>query len=34
MLPFILGGKLYNMFHTSNATTKVVGIVTREIYMG
>jgi hypothetical protein len=31
---FYFGSKLYNMLHTTNATIKVVGIVTREIYMG
>jgi len=31
-IAFYFGGKLYNMLHT-NATIKVVGIMTREIYM-
>jgi hypothetical protein len=31
---FYFGGKVYNMFHTTNATIKVMGIVTREISMG
>jgi hypothetical protein len=33
-IAFYFRGKIYNMLHTTNATTKVMSIVTRETYMG